>query len=112
MSVICTAPKCQTTAGCTCSGRGWLGANTPVSNRVVYHPHVAADAADRRIATLSTMEQLFVRFDQTHELPFIVETESGRIVARFARDGDLAGFISKDGTIPTTLALQVKEATT
>ncbi len=92
------------------AAQAWPGANTPVANKVIYHPHVAADAADRRIAALSTMEKLFVRLDVTHELPFVVETESGRIVARFARDGDLAGFISKDGTIPTTLALQIKEA--
>lgn len=90
--------------------QAWPGANTPVANKEIRRV-VAADAPDRRIGMLSTMGQQFLRFDPTHELPLIVETEEGRIIARFARDGDLAGFISKDGTLPAEFALQIKDAT-
>lgn len=91
------------------TARAWPGANTPVANRDIRRV-VAADAPDRHVARLSTMGQLYLRHDPTHELPFIVETESGYVVARFARDGDLAGFIGKDGTLPADFARQIKDA--
>lgn len=86
----------------------WPGANTPVANKAA--GRIAADEPDQRIAEHSTLERCFLRLDRTHELPLVVETESGRTIARFARNGDLARFLNKNGTIPASLALQIKEA--
>ena len=43
-----------------------------------------------------TMVPLFLRFDPTHELPHVVETDRGKIKARFECLGDLAIFTSPD----------------
>lgn len=67
---------------------------------------VAADHPDRRLAQPATMTQMFLRFDQTHELPLLVETEDGKPIARFALAGDLAIFVSKDRqTLPAPFVL-------
>lgn len=50
----------------------------------------------RRPAEPTTMVQFMLRINDTHELPLVVETPKGRIIARFARAGDLAIFVSKD----------------
>ena len=69
---------------------------------------VAADAQPRRLGAPATMGQLFLRFDATHELPHVVETEAGRIVARFEKAGDLAIFVSADHqTLPADYAMQL-----
>ena len=73
---------------------------------------VAADFLDRRLAKLTTMEALFLRVDSTHELPIVVETESGRVIARFARDGDCASFVSRDrNTLPAPIIAEIERAT-
>lgn len=64
---------------------------------------VAADATPRRLPLHATMAQTFLRFDPTHELPHIVETANGHIVARFEKDADLAWFISRGKTDRPTL---------
>lgn len=64
---------------------------------------VAADDSPRRLALHATMTQLFLRFDPTHELPHIVETAKGHVVARFEKDADLAWFISRGKTERPTL---------
>ena len=69
---------------------------------------VAADAGPRRLAMPTTMAQLFLRFDATHELPHIVETERGVEIARFRLAGDLALFIGPTGdrqTLPADYVL-------
>ena len=69
---------------------------------------VAADAQPRRLGAPATMGQTFLRFDPTHELPHVVETEAGRIVARFEKAGDLAIFVSADHqTLPAAYVLQL-----
>lgn len=54
-------------------------------------------AVPRRLAQPATLARLFLRFDRTHELPHIVETEAGRIIARFEKAGDVASFVGADG---------------
>ena len=54
------------------------------------------------------MAQLFLRFDGTHELPLIVETEKGAVIARFLRAGDLSIFVSADRrSLPKAFLLQL-----
>jgi hypothetical protein len=72
---------------------------------------VAADHPDRRLAAPATMAALMLRVDPTHELPIVVETEHGLLVARFRLAGDAAIFASVDRkTLPapivTALAAQ------
>lgn len=63
---------------------------------------IAADAEPRSRARVYTKAQRFLRFDPTHELPIVIETEAGRIIARFACDGDAALFVAEDRhTLPT-----------
>ncbi len=71
---------------------------------------VAADAQPRRLAAPVTMAQLFLRLDATHELPHVVETETGRIVARFEKAGDVALFIGGEAdrkTLPAEYVMQL-----
>lgn len=71
---------------------------------------VAAVAQPRRLAAPATMGQLFLCFDATHELPHIVETGTGRIVARFEKAGDVALFIGTDQdrkTLPAEYVMQL-----
>lgn len=70
---------------------------------------VAADALPRRLALPATMAQLFLRHDATHELPHVVETETGQVVARFALAGDVAIFVNpgdRRDTLPTDYVRQ------
>jgi hypothetical protein len=57
------------------------------------------------------MAQLFLRFDRTHELPHIVETAKGHVVARFEKDADLAWFIGRGKderpTLPAEYVMQL-----
>lgn len=71
--------------------------------RPAARPSVAAEATPRRLPLHATMAQTFLRFDPTHELPHIVETANGHIVARFEKDADLAWFISRGKTERPTL---------
>ncbi|WP_425065585.1 hypothetical protein [Reyranella sp.] len=64
---------------------------------------VAADAPERRLPLHATMVPVFLRFDPTHDLPHIVETEKGHIIARFEKDADLAWFIRRKNDDRTTL---------
>ncbi len=69
---------------------------------------VAGDAEPRRLAQPVTMAQLFLRFDRTHELPIVIETENGTVVARFALPGDAAIFVSRDRqTLPADFVLAI-----
>lgn len=68
---------------------------------------IAADAPDRRLGQPASLVEFYLRFDRTHELPHIVESLDGRIVARFALPGDLAIFVSKDRqTLPAAYVRQ------
>lgn len=40
-----------------------------------------------------TATQLMLRYDPTHELPHVVETPQGKVIARFELLGDLAYFV-------------------
>lgn len=66
-------------------------------------PSIEADAEPRRLALHATMTQLFLRFDPTHDLPHVLETVTGKIVARFEKDADLAWFICRGKTERPTL---------
>ena len=70
---------------------------------------VAADAQPRRLAAPVTMAQMFLRFDATHELPHVVETETGHIVARFEKAGDVALFIGGEADRKTLPADYVRQ---
>jgi hypothetical protein len=79
---------------------GWPGRNT----------HLAAQDAPALVATDDPrrsppfvsrwLQPLFLRRDSSHELPIIVQTADGEIVARFGRLGDAAKFLSPE-TGPT-----------
>jgi hypothetical protein len=66
-------------------------------------PSIEADAEPRRLPLHATMVPVFLRFDPTHDLPHIVETEKGHIIARFEKDADLAWFIRRKNDDRTTL---------
>lgn len=66
---------------------------------------------DRHIAAPATMAKLVLRHDPTHELPIVVETERGNVVARFALPGDAAIFCAKDRkTLPEPFMRRLLES--
>jgi hypothetical protein len=72
---------------------------------------IAADAEPRARSLHYTKGQRFLRYDATHELPIVVETEAGKIIARFACEGDCALFVSADRyTLPADFIHHVTRA--
>lgn len=72
---------------------------------------VAADHPDRRLAAPATMAPLMLRLDPAHELPIVVETDRGFLVARFRLPGDAAIFASVDRkTLPIEIIKALEAA--
>lgn len=57
----------------------------------------------RRRAEPASLVQFMLRYDPTHELPHVVESPHGLIIARFRQLGDLSVLVSKDKrTLPAS----------